>query len=132
MGRERNGEDSYSTSVNYRGGDEITSPPQPLPAKSPQFISPAMQTEADNEWAELGKIGDAPAYFGNQALAWVKAHPRDSRSAEVLGFAFRAMRNDCNLENRTPLRQQVFNLLHSRYPTSSWAKQYPEFASEMQ
>lgn len=47
---------------------------------------------------------------------WVKAHPTDPRDAELLGFAFRAMRNGCNLENSTGLRRQVFETLHTRYP----------------
>lgn len=129
MGREQSGADSYSTSVNYRGGTEITTPPQPLPKVLPPFVTPAMFVEASREWAELKKIGDAPEYFGKQSLAWVRAHPSDPRDSEVLGFAFRAMRNGCNLENSVALRRDVFGLLHQKYAASEWAKKYPDIES---
>jgi len=81
-----------------------------------------MTTEADHEQAELANIGDAPEYFGKQALAWVKAHPKDPRNSEVLGFALRAMRNGCNLENSYDLKREIFTILHTRYPNPSGPK----------
>jgi hypothetical protein len=86
-----------------------------------------MSTEAAVEQTQLLKIGDAPAYFGREALAWVKAHPKDPRAPELLGFAFRAMRNGCNLENSSPLRHEVFDALHTAYPNSEWGRRYSTF-----
>ena len=77
-------------------------------------------------------IGDAPQYFGSQALAWVKAHSGDPRGAELLGFAFRAMRNGCNLEQSAGLRHEVFNALHAKYGQSEWARRYARFESDSQ
>jgi hypothetical protein len=62
---------------------------------------PAMASQAQQEQAAIHKIGDAPEYFGMRTLAWVKAHPSDPRGAELLGFAFREMRNGCNLESNS-------------------------------
>jgi hypothetical protein len=101
-----------------------------LPVHLPAFMTPEMTAEAAREHDQLLQIGDAPAYFGKTALAWVKTHPRDSRASELLGFAFRAMRNGCNLEASTGLRRQVFDTLHAKYPKSEWASHYPEFESE--
>jgi hypothetical protein len=113
----------YSTGHNFGGG--YPNPNQPPPIELPAFVTPSMNAEADREIAQLAKIGDAPQYFGQQTLAWIKAHPTDPRNAEVLGFALRAMRNGCNLEKSYDLKRQVFTLLHTRYPQSEWAKKYP-------
>jgi hypothetical protein len=118
----------YATGHNFSAGYE--NPNRPPPAFIPDFVTPAMATAATQQQAALEKIPDAPEYFGTQALAWVRAHPADKRNADLLGFALRAMRNGCNLEKTTPLRQQVFNLLHKNYPNSSWAKTYRELPGQ--
>ena len=132
MGEEKNWTDSYSTGYNFRGSREITSSPQSLPNELPSFVTPAMASHAQQEQAAIHKIGDASAYFGMRPLAWVKAHPSDPRGAELLGFAFRAMRNGCNLESSSGLRHEVFNVLHARYRQSEWARRYADFDSEPQ
>jgi hypothetical protein len=91
-----------------------------------------MNDEATREYGELLKVGDAPAYFGTAALAWVREQPSDARDPEVLGFAFRAMRNGCNLEKSTSLRHEVFDVLHKKYGDSEWAKRYAVFESPEQ
>jgi hypothetical protein len=113
----------YSTGHNFGGA--YPNPNKPPAVDLPGFVTPTMTTEADHEQAELANIGDAPEYFGKQALAWVKAHPKDPRNSEVLGFALRAMRNGCNLENSYDLKREIFTILHTRYPQSEWAKKYP-------
>jgi hypothetical protein len=133
MGEDPRGESSYSGSYNYQGGAQPPPAGQPmLPEAWPQFVSPAMKSQAKQETAALGKIGDAPQYFGSQALAWAKAHPGDPRGAELLGFAFRAMRNGCNLEQVAGLRHEVFNTLHAKYGQSEWARRYARFESDSQ
>jgi hypothetical protein len=91
-----------------------------------------MASEAQQEQAAIHKIGDAPVYFGTRTLAWVRAHPSDPRGAELLGFAFRAMRNGCKLESSSGLRHEVFNMLHTRYRQSEWARRYADFDTEPQ
>ena len=120
--------DNYSNGFNFSAG--FADPNATAKEKVPEFISASMETEAQAETAQLATIGDAPVYFGNRALAWGRAHPEDPRNPEVLGFAFRAMRNGCNLEKSQDLKKQVFTLLHSRYGTSQWAKHYPRLGSE--
>jgi len=132
MGEEKNWTDSYSTGYNYRGGRDITSSPQRLPNELPSFVTPAMASEAQQEQAAIHKIGDAPAYFGMRTLAWVKAHSSDPRAAELLGFAFRAMRNGCNLESNSGLRHEVFPCAPYAISTVGWARRYADFDSEPQ
>jgi len=118
----------YSTGHNFSAGDE--NPNQAPPVVAPGFVTPAMAGAAKQEQDALAKIPDAPEYFGTQALAWMRAHPRDAHNADLLGFALRAMRNGCNLEKTTPLRQEVFNLLHKDYPNSTWAKTYRQLPGQ--
>ncbi len=121
---------SYSGSSNYGPAYQPQNGPAETKPDLPGFITAAMYTEAQKDASVLGTIGDAPAYFGRETMAWVKAHPGDPRGAEMLGFAFRAMRNGCNLEASTAERRQVFDLLHQRYPKSEWAARYAEFVSD--
>jgi len=135
MGYAPGSSNNFSGSSNY-GAPYQQQPGQPVPKLDlPPFVTAAMFAQAQRESAALGQIGDAPAYFGREALAWVKAHPQqagrpDLRGAEMLGFAFRAMRNGCNLEASTGLRREVFDLLHHRYPKSEWAARYPQFVDD--
>ncbi len=122
------GGSEYSNSHNFNGAYQD---PNRAPAViAPDFVTPAEAASSKEEQDALAKISDAPRYFGTEALAWVRSHPRDAHNADVLGFALRAMRNGCNLEKTTPLRQEVFTALHKSYPNSSWAKTYREMPSQ--
>jgi len=134
MGSDPRAISSYSGSYNFSFAyqDQPGSPP-PSQVKQdplPPFLTPVMLSQAQRENRQLAEIGDAPEYFGKNALAWVKAHPRDPRGAELLGFAFRAMRNGCNVEKSYSLRREVFDILHARYGQSEWARKYPAFVSD--
>ncbi len=135
MGEDPRGANSYSGSYNYQAGPDgdAQAAGQTKPAEVwPAFVTAAMKSQAKEENTALAKIGDAPQYFGSQALAWVKAHPGDPRGAELLGFAFRAMRNGCNLEQSAGLRHEVFNTLHAKYGQSEWARKYVRFEGDSQ
>ena len=102
-------------------------PSQPKPPDHlPPFITPEMSAEASREQAQLLKIGGAGTWFGKNSLALVKAHPGDPRNPELLGFAFRAIRNSCDVEEAYLLKQQVYKTLKTRYPQSEWAKRWPD------
>jgi len=124
------GDFNYSNGHNYGGA--YPNPNHPPPIELPGFLTPEMESEASREQAQLAAVGDAPDYFGKQVLAWVKAHPKDSRNSELLGFALRAMRNGCNLEKSAAQKREVFETLHARYPQSEWARKYPTLDTENQ
>ena len=130
-------------------GYDVDSPPDyPSPAlavtppPAPTFLTPADLTEARTEVAALEKIPNASTYFAQHALAWMKSHPRDPRTPDILGEANRALRNSCRTErpsdsktgqptgdpnypNLTPnLAHALFDALHQNYPQSPWAKRY--------
>jgi hypothetical protein len=114
----------------------ITSPPPPI------FLTPADLTEAHTEIAALEKLPTASTYFAQHALAWMKAHPRDPRTPDILGEADRALRNSCRTERPSDptsgqptgdpndptltanLAHALFDALHQNYPQSPWTKRY--------
>ena len=124
------GGDDYSTGHNFSG--EYPNPNKPPAAALPAFVTSEMDAEAKQEWSKLFIVSDAPEYFGSQALAWVKTHPKDHRNSEVLGFALRAMRNGCNLEKSTALKREVFTTLHTKYAESEWARKFSGIDAENQ
>ena len=55
-----------------------------------------------------------------EVLAYAKAHPTDPRSPEALYWLGHVARYGYSHDN---LSKSAFDLLHQRYPTSTWAKQ---------
>ena len=99
------------------------SPPMPPP---PTFLTTQDRDEAQHEVAALQKIPSASTYFATEALAWLKEHPKDPRTADILGEANRALRNTCRDDKTTPpLAHQLFDAIHKNFPQSAWASKYP-------
>jgi len=78
----------------------------------------------DEQLKRLEKLPSASDYFAQEALVWGKQHPDDPRDADVLGFATRVVRNGCRGDATKELNQQLFDVLHSRFPRSQWALRY--------
>jgi hypothetical protein len=97
----------------------------PIAHPLPPFITPQVAAQAGREEEQLLKIGGAATWFGRQTIASLKARPNDPRNPELLGFAFRAMRNGCDVEDAYTLKRQVYKTLETRYPQSEWAKRWP-------
>ncbi|HXE07978.1 MAG TPA: hypothetical protein VN612_08785 [Acidobacteriaceae bacterium] len=90
----------------------------------PPFLTAADRADAGREIAALEKIPSASDYFAQAALDWVKTYPKDARDADVVGFAMRVVRNGCRSDETAGLNHQLFDVLHSRFPNSEWAKRY--------
>jgi hypothetical protein len=99
------------------------SPPMPPP---PTFLTAQDRDEAQHEVAALQKIPGASTYFATEALTWLKEHPKDPRTADIMGEANRALRNTCRDDKTTPpLAHQLFDAIHKNFPQSTWASKYP-------
>ncbi|HRG99740.1 MAG TPA: hypothetical protein PLR99_26020 [Polyangiaceae bacterium] len=100
-------------------------PPAPLPA--PGFVSTPDHERGKRERAALDQLGAAATWLGFEAARVAEALPRDPRSPEVLHLAVRATRYGCK-DARTPVAsKRAFQVLHRRFPTSSWAKATPYY-----
>jgi len=71
--------------------------------------------------AEWGKIPSVDEIF-HQVITWAKRKPDDPRVPEALHRAVKSARYGCTSND---LSKQAFQLLHRRYPDSSWAKKTP-------
>lgn len=100
----------------------------------PSFLSAQELAAASAETAKLATMQPAGAYFAHQALDWFHAHPHDAHNADLVGEAFRVLRNNCRNDKdydgkshgelTGPLEHQVFDVLHQTYAGSVWAKRY--------
>lgn len=91
----------------------------------PPFLSDAQVGEAEAEWAKLSVSGAAPNYLAMKTLEWAKESPDDPRIPEALHLAVRSTRYGCTDKGTTAWSKKAFELLHSQYPKSTWAKQTP-------
>ncbi len=91
----------------------------------PDFLGQTQQNAAKEEWQRLVALGAAPNYLSQQVLEWAQKNPADSRLPEALHLAVRATRYGCTDGQTSGLSKRAFQLLHRRYPNSTWAKKTP-------
>jgi hypothetical protein len=103
----------------------------PLSAVYPdQKLRPSSFVNADEEaaaleqWKEISRA-PAPNFFASVVLDWAKAHPDDARVPEALHLVVRATRYGNGDKDTGTYSKAAFDVLHSRYPNSEWAKKTP-------
>lgn len=100
-----------------------------FPAHLPAFVA-AVQNQAGAERPAFRSFDeDKPAPAGaaslwDEALALARARPSDPRSPEMLYRLIRVARWGGNHDH---LGRRAFQLLHSAYPRSAWAKRSPYY-----
>ncbi len=90
----------------------------------PAFLTPKDRAEAVKEIAGLRTIPKASNYLPAEAFAWQRAHPHDPRAPELLGQAFRVVRNACSDKTSSDTEHRLFLTLHREYPTNQWTLRY--------
>jgi hypothetical protein len=91
----------------------------------PSFLTVSERASADDQRSKLSTLAAGPAYMGRVVMDWAKAHPDDQRLPEALHLVVRATRYGCTDDKTAMISKQAFDLLHARYPTSTWAQQTP-------
>jgi hypothetical protein len=101
--------------------------PRPIidPSRFPVFLTRAQRATAAKEYASLKAIGPATNYLCRQVVQWGTANPNDPRVPEALHLAVKSTRYGCTNQETGRWSKAAFDLLHKRYPTSTWAKQTP-------
>jgi len=92
---------------------------------SPRFVDDAGRAAAQAERTRLDALGDGPRYLASQAIALARQFPDDPRAPEILSLAVRATRYGCGLTSMGDVSKRAFDVLHSRYPKSEWARKTP-------
>lgn len=118
----------------YRDNYWCTEPPTPLsgpPSEdaqsksksvaAPDFLKTA-QTLAARQYAALQALGTGPNYLCRVAIEWTQKNPTDPRAPEALHLAVRSTRYGCTDNDTGRWSKAAFDLLHSRYPNTTWAK----------
>ena len=88
----------------------------------PEFLK-AHQAEAEKEFATLQALGTAPNYLAQTVISWATKNPADRRVPEALHLAVKSTRYGCTDKDTGRWSKSAFDLLHRKYPNTSWAKE---------
>ena len=86
---------------------------------TPDVVDFLDETQKAAARQELGKPRPSVDATFRLVIEWAKKHPNDPRVPEALHRAVKSARYGCTSGE---LSRQAFQLLHKRYPNSSWAK----------
>jgi len=99
-------------------------PQQPpnAPAPPAPFLSAGQQAAARAELTRLEGAGVATDFLSRQTLDWAKQQPQDPRIPEALSLVVILPHAGCTINQTGKFSHAAFDLLHSRYGSTSWAK----------
>ncbi len=89
---------------------------------TPIFLQTS-QAAGKREAAAITALGTGPNYFCQTAISFATKNPTDPRVPEALHLAVKSTRFGCTDSQTGRWSKAAFDLLHRRYPTSSWAKE---------
>lgn len=95
--------------------------PKALPIAPPEFLR-SSQPSALRQAAVLQALGTAPNYLCRIAIEWAEKNPTDARAPEALHLAVRSTRYGCTDKETGRWSKAAYDLLHRRYPNTTWAK----------
>ncbi len=128
-GRIDNFRDNWWCAPTSAGEAELTGllprlyPPDHPPQAA--FLNAAQKDAANQEQRHLQAAGSAPQFLSTAVLRWANSHPGDPRNAEALALAVKTSRFGCADKDSAPFIHAAFNLLHTRYRQTPWAKRTP-------
>ena len=94
--------------------------PQALPG--PAFLTEEQRKQAATEREVLAHVDSQANYYVKVVLDFAGLHPDDPRVPEALSRAVKNTRMNCNNPRTGTLSKKAYDLLHQRYPNTSWAK----------
>ena len=103
-----------STFGGYPGETESDGAAKKPPPAAPEFLK-VRQGEASREFAALQALGTGPNYLCQTVINWANANAADARVPEALHLAVKSTRYGWS--------KAAFDLLHRKYPNTSWAKE---------
>jgi hypothetical protein len=113
-----------TSKIDYYEGDEEeqkeASAKKSMPA--PEFLR-GSQAVGAREAAALQALGTGPNYLAQTVISWANKNPADKRVAEALALAVKSTRYGCTDKDTGRWSKSAFDLLHRKYPNTSWAKE---------
>ena len=107
----------------FGGAPESEQSEDKSPRVDPPDFLKSRQAEAAKEYAMLEALGTAPNYLAQTVISWATKSPTDSRVPEALHLAVKSTRFGCTDKDTGRWSKAAFDLLHRKYPTTSWAKE---------
>lgn len=103
----------------YREDGTRTKSPPP-----PAFLTPAQTAAADAEVKRVAGGKSASVQLGQRVLDYAQAHPGDRDVPEALALVVRVTHygGETGSKENSAISKAAFQLLHQRYPQTSWAK----------
>ena len=95
---------------------------KPFAPASPAFLTPEQIKQAAAERTILDAADSQANYYAKIAIAFAEKHPDDPRVPESLSRAVKNTNRNCNNPRTGALSKKAFDLLHSKYPNTTWAK----------
>ena len=92
------------------------------PSAPPPFLTEAQSKQAGIEQAALEHIDSQANFYTRTVLEFARTHPEDPRVPEALSRAVKNTRMNCSNPRTGALSKAAYDLLHQRYPNSTWAK----------
>jgi hypothetical protein len=109
-----------TSKIDYSGGDETEGAKKPaMPV--PEFLK-STEAQASREAAALQAFGAGPNYLCQTVINWANRNPTDARVPEALHLAVKSTRYGCTDKDSGRWSKAAFDLLHRKYPNTSWAK----------
>ncbi len=109
------------TPENVPMGEDEEGKAKPKPIPPPEFLK-GSKALAASQFAALQALGTAPNYLCRIAIAWAEKNPADPRAPEALHLAVRSTRFGCTDTETGRWSKAAYDLLHRRYPNTTWAK----------
>lgn len=95
------------------------------PDAYPDFLTAAQKAAAARELKQLADLGNGATMLARRAVEFANANPRHPLTPEILHFAVRSTRYGCTDAQTGKFSKAAFDLLHKRYPRSSWTTETP-------
>ena len=89
------------------------------------FLSLQQKHQAVAEARQIADLGSARLLLATAVVAWANDQPNDPRLPEALALTVRMSRYSFPDPAADRLVQKAFEILHQRFPRSTWAKQSP-------
>ena len=90
---------------------------------TPAFLTDAQRQAGSQQWTRLRGLGAMPNYLSKQVIQWATKNPADKRVPEALHLVVNSTRWGCTDKETGRWSKAAFDLLHSKYPNTTWAKQ---------
>ncbi len=95
------------------------------PDSYPDFLTAAQKSAAAREAKQIVDLGNGATMLARRAVEFANANPRHPLTPEILHFAVRSTRYGCTDAQTGKYSKAAFDLLHKRYPRSSWTDETP-------